>query len=428
MPKIAKTILGVLLAITLSAVFFFEMRYAFGILKDKMLSDVTELSQISRDAGTASVSIRAVTTYPEIEGTAPFGSVIPLYGYGVKVQLDGRSSENTSEATNTYKYTEAESQSEHMFTVEAFEEKRSDFITAVDDYFHDSPYGIFDTYGITYDPTTLELYQQTTTKGKVPMVYNQATLTYYMFIPTDDNFLVATASDPFLITDSLTTSVFGDPSEDPMTKHTYSEYEKLAAENTIRKLMEEATNGSDEDDTIVINNPYADDYDGNGSATSSGSTSSGETGSADAYTSPSDNNLRAQLASYANYDWKKDGTADGTTLKISTTSQAAKDSQWSFTETTYSFSYAGLRIQNMSGQRKSTSFTIEAEITNELKTPRPFVVVVKYINDAGDLLGVDVIDSRSEPLDGESFRKISSTVSSAEVAISEATAVQFEVY
>lgn len=406
-----RLILGILLAVILSIATIVEFRFGFKLLSEKLLADTDSLALISKSAGTASVSINELNTFPEIEGVYELGDVITLYDYGLKLQLDGKLADRSRDEYGVYKYTEAESNQTRTLTVEAFKDRRSEFIEAYDGYFYTEPYKLLDVYGISYDTSTIQLYQQTYSKFTVPMLYNTATLTYYAFLPTDNNFLVVTAQDPFGLTDDKVTEEFGNPSENPMRKHTYSWYEKTAAENTIAALA----------GGVDVTSGYNDSNNG----TQQGSTNEG---SSAAYTSSSDNNIRAQLASYASYAWKRDGTADGTTMTISTTSNAAKESQWSFTETTYSYSYAGLRIQNMSGSRKSSSFTIEAEIINELKTERPYVVVVKFINESDELLGVDVIDMRDSPLGGESFRKFTSTVSSSEVAISEATAVQFEIY
>jgi hypothetical protein len=251
-------------------------------------------------------------------------------------------------------------------------------------------------------------YQDSYIDGNYPVLYNEAAALYYMLIDCEDSYYVVSAPDPFVLTTEKVTAHFGDPSEDPQLDHNYNTYETLAAENTIRELLE-----SGDDENVSIDNPYV---------------STDISGSHDTYTSEDDDKIREQMLALGNYNWKKDGTADGTNLVIDVTSQTAKASQWDITASTYSYEMNGLRISMLSGSRSNTTFQISGNINNTLNSERPYVLVVKLLDSSGNLLSLKVIDCRTSPIAASGVTTFSTSVSSTEADVASITAVQFEVY
>ena len=404
-----KTILGILLSVFLTIIFIFEVSTAFRILHDKMLSNTDALTNLSKQHGSATVSIDNPAVYPAIEDIAPTGDVIAISNSTLKVRINGVLTDDARKDYGVYKYADSENSQSKTFNVNFYSNDKAVLDDAYNEYFYGDPYALFAALGLTYQPTALTLYQQDYRDAVIPVIYNAASSMYFAFVPTDDSFLVMSCVDPFVLSTDKVTVHYGDPHNNPMLEHTYSDYEVLAAENQLRKLAEKALHGEDKD----IDNPY---------------TSSGTVGTSETYTSRADNNLRAQMVSYADYKWSRTGIADGTSMYIDTTSEKAKESEWKLTSTTYAYSYAGLSLMTLSGERSNTSLKIGGNIANTLTSERPYVIVVKYVNDARELLGLQVLDCREQPLKGNGYMAFMSTVYSSDVPIEEVTAVQFEIY
>lgn len=403
---------GILGAIVMLIVFIMELRIGFNIFERKILNDTDALATISKNAGSASVSIDQPFAYPELEGVDPDGDVIKLGDVDLKVKLNGTYTDSSRESFGVYKYAQAGTNQSMTLTVEHRKENFAEMEDAYKEYIYGDSSVLPQVAGIVLEQSAAQFYQQSYREFTVPVVYSEGTLTYTAFVPLEDEFLVLSAKDPFYISTDKISVHYGDPAQDPMRAHTYSDYEELASINQIRVLLENKI--KDEDGALDdLENPYK---------------SEGVVGTADTYTSRADNTTRAQLVSYGDYKWEENGTAAGTSMMIDTTSVRAKQSEWKLTETVYSYSYVGLQLLNLTGQRTSSMLTISGNIMNELDTERPYVIVVKFIGESDNLLGLSVIDCREKPLLASAHAEFSTSVTATDVKISDVVAVQFDIY
>lgn len=396
----------------MTIVFIMELRIGFNIFERKILNDTDKLTTISKNAGSASVSIDQPYSYPEIEGVDPEGDVIKLSDIDLKVKLNGTYTDSSRESFGVYKYAQAGTNQSMTLTVEHRKENFEELKSAYTDYIYGDTSVLPQVAGIVLEQTAAQFYQQSYREFTVPIIYSEGTLTYTAFVPLEDEFIVLSAKDPFYISTDKVSVHYGDPAQDPMRSHTYSDYEELASINQIRVLLENKV--KDEEGALDdLENPYK----GNGVV-----------GTADTYTSRADNTTRAQLVSYGDYKWEENGTAAGTSMMIDTTSVRAKQSEWKLTETVYSYSYVGLQLLNLTGQRTSSMLTISGNIMNELDTERPYVIVVEFIGESDNLLGLSVIDCREKPLLASAHAEFSTSVTATDVKIGDVVAVQFDIY
>lgn len=393
-------------------VFIMELRIGFNIFERKILNDTDQLTTISKRAGSASVSIDQPFQYPEIEGVDPEGDIIKLNDVDLKVKLNGTYTDSSRESFGVYKYAQSGTNQSMTLTVEHKKENFEEMKDAYTEYIYGDSSLLPQVAGIVLEQTAAQFYQQSYREFTIPVVYSEGTLMYTAFVPLEDEFIVLSAKDPFYISTDKISVHYGDPTQNPMRSHTYSDYEELASINQIRVLLENKV--KDEEGVLDdLENPYQ---------------SSGVVGTADTYTSRADNTTRAQLVSYGDYKWEENGTAAGTSMMIDTTSVRAKQSEWKLTETVYSYSYVGLQLLNLTGQRTSSMLTISGNIMNELNTERPYVIVVKFIGESDNLLGLSVIDCREKPLLASAHAEFSTSVSATDVKISDVVAVQFDIY
>lgn len=403
---------GILAAILMTVVFVFELRIGFNIFERKMLADTDELTLISKQAGSASVSIDTPATYEEISGVDPEGDIIRLKDSDLKLQINGTYTDTDRDSYGIYKYAQSETKQAMTLTVEHHQQDFEAMEEAYNAYIYGDRMALANAASIALEESAAKFMIQTYREGNIPFVYSEGTKTYTAFVPQEDEFIVISAKDPFYVSSGKVSVHYGDPSQDPQLLHTYSDYEELASINQIRMLLE--TKVKDENGVLDdIESPYK---------------SSGVVGTADTYTSRADNATRAQLVSYADYKWEENGTATGTSMMIDTTSVRAKQSEWVLTSTVYSYSYAGLQLLNLSGQRTSSNLTISGSIMNELESERPYVIVVKYIGESDNLLGLTVIDCREEPLAASAHTEFSTSVQATDVKIEDVVAVQFDIY
>lgn len=252
----------------------------------------------------------------------------------------------------------------------------------------------------------LTCYQQDTSDGSIAVVYNDANSHYYMFVPLTEFYICIDSEEMLYYTTDTRTVIFGNPADDPMTYHTYSMYEMTAMQNTINEL----TDGEVDMDLSTLPTDVQ-----------SGSTT---------YTSEADNETRRQMLQYATFNWNEDGTADGTSLVIDTTSETAKASEWILTSSSsYSFTDNSIKLHSLRAARNTETFTVEGKVTNQLSYERPYVLVIKFLNSDGGLLGVGVIDKRSEPIEASNVADWEYVLSSdTGIDLQAITALQFEIY
>lgn len=409
-PTVRK-ILGVILSIALSILFYFEIKIGFEMLGDRITKETQQFTQMSHDVGTARVSIDEIFYYPETVYPVYYGDVIPIYNSKLRLQINGVITDMDAASSGVYRYSQDETEKATTLYIEDKSRMYDEYMDAYREYLDGNQDALMLAYGIQFDSDMIIPYEQSYKEFRVPIMFNEKSAMYYGFIPEGTSqFWVITCEDPFVLSLDKISAHFGDPVKNPMKNHTYSDYEVLAAENTLRSILESILQ---EEDGAIVSSPYQ---------------SGGVVGTADTYTSTSDNNIRKQMVSYADYKWDYSGQAAGTNLTIDTTSTKAIASEWVLTATTYSYQNAGLQLLNLHGSKSSTSMEISGNIMNTLSTERPYVIVVKYIDSARNLLGIDVLDNRQNSLMGNSYHTFTSTKYSTDFNLDEVNAVQFEIY
>lgn len=407
-----RLVVGIIGALLMTVIFVFEVRIGFNIFQRKILNDTEMLTQISKDKGSASVSIDQMATYPEVEGVDPEGDVIKLYNYDIKVKLNGVATDVTRDSYGVYKYAQSGTNAAMTLSVESYKSDKDKLMEAYDAYLYGYSMALPTAIGLALKEDAAKFLVQSYREGPIPIIYSEGTQIYTAFVPLEEDFIVLSAKDPFLLDTGKVSVHYGNPSEQPMLMHTYSDYEELASKNQIAAILENKIK-NENGELDAVDTPYQ---------------STAVVGTDDTYTSRADNTTRAQLVSYADYDWQEDGVAAGTSMMIDTTSVRAKESEWKLTETVYSYSYAGLQLMNLSGQRSSSTLTISGNIVNELESERPYVIVVKFIGEGDTLLGLNVVDGRETPLAASTFKEFSVSASSSDMDIANVVAVQFEIY
>lgn len=408
MSNSLKAILGTLLAFALMALIVFEIKTGFSMIGERKTNETSAFIEAAKSFGMNSVEIEEISVYDEIPEPEEEGDTIRLKDTNVRVKINGKQSAKQTESLNQITYKSLTNKISETITLEEKTSGIADLRNAVTSFWYGTPSELLTAYGMASDDSEIEYYQQSYKTGNIPVIFNIRTNTYYMFVDCDKTFIVISCDEPFMVTDGVVTAKYGDPKKDVMKSHTYSKYEEFAAENTRRELLEKA----EVEDT---ENPYKE----------------GDViGTSDTYTSKKDNQMRDQLVSYTKFEWKEDGTCKNTTTKIDCTSEEAKKSEWVLTQTTYSYSHAGLTLSNLSAKRSSTEFSLSGNINNTLDAERPYVIVVKFMGENDALLGLKVIDKRNKPLEKKGVATFETTATSEKDKIDTAkiVAVQFELY
>lgn len=411
MNKTLKTILGIVGTIALCLVIFLEGKYLFSVFttRNNALYDATVI--LANDKAQANVSIDRVYTFDEITLPDSTGDVIDVEGIIDNVKLSGLLVDTSDSYAGFVSYTD-DKHNTHKLSIESKTVNLEVYQEGILDYWNIGKYEkLLSAYGITYQPENITMFQQSFNGERVPVIYNSASNTYYMFVDADVVMYVISSDLPFMLSDDMVTVHFSNPSVEVLRSHNYSMYELTAAKNTQNELKEKEKDKDKPDKTP--------EYE-----------SSGVVGTSDTYTSPADDSLRKEMASYANYEWDRNGEADGTTLTIDFTSEEAKKSQWTLTDTTYSYNRAGLAVNAVSATRGDDSFEVSCNVNNTIDTERPFVLVLKYLDSDNKLLGVSVLDYRAKPISSKGAALCRKTITKEDIGTScnNISAVQFEVY
>ena len=133
---------------------------------------------------------------------------------------------------------------------------------------------------------------------------------------------------------------------------------------------------------------------------------------------------RDSIVSYANCVWNADGTSSNSSLKIDLTSTSAKASEWVLKSehTSYTYTDSGLNLTGLNGMRDSTAglFELSGKIQNLENYSRPYALAIMFMDSNGQLLGVKVVDGRTNPIEangvGEFSVRISKTVDKINVS------------
>lgn len=401
-----KKVLGVIAAISLSIVILFEVLFLIlGVLLkknidtlgDAFISATDQLDSMVEQA----VSIRRQDGPEEIYDNGK-GDVVKFNNY--KFRVAGKLM-STDTIPNGYADYLTEDGDKHTVTMQVCYGTEG-LLAALELYF-EGDYSLISTYlPVTVLEENIEYYMQDTPDGVIAEMYNAGDSKWYMYIPMGDTYMLLTAEDKLAFSREAETVLFGDPSSDVMSSHTYSMYETTAIENTRNML----TDGSYDSSNEHINTEV--------------------TGTAATYTSPADNEKRKQMVNMQNYSWNSDGTSDDTNMTVDLTSTTAKASEWVLTASSpYAFADNALRLHTLKAVRNAETFTLSGKLTNQITAERPYAIVIKFLNSDNELLGLRVIDKRNEPIPANDVADWSYVLSSdSGIALGEINAVQFEIY
>lgn len=412
---IKEAVFNLIICIVLCITIFMEFKTGFGMIEKRTMDSVSVFTTAAASGGKANVSIDEVMDYPAIPFEAYEGDVLRLGSYDIKLKISGEITDTSSSAYGYYYYKNTEDVEQCTLSVQ----KVSNDIARDREAFQQFWYGNTDpiTERVSFGTAgTLEFYQDTNTVGKRIAAHNDGNGLWYMVCElgdTADSYLLISAPDPFITTYERPSVKFGDPAITVMTQHAYSSYETSAAEAKLKAIQNGGSGGDDEDDGIVENPYYTGDVSGSHST----------------FTSTDDMMIRNEMLGYAQHNWDENGIADDTSNQIDITSEEAKKSEWSLTETTYAYVSNSLKISMLQGSRSATIFNLSGNINNTLDAERPFVLVVKFIGN-GKLLGLKVIDRTGEPIDPEGVTTFNLEISklSDKIDVTKITAVQFEIY
>lgn len=414
MRKLNKFITGIfgqiILMVVLLLVIIVEVRAGFNMIYNREMQAVTVFNDAASSVGKARVSIDEVQTYTEVPFTYTEGDVVNVYtgdnSDPIKIQISGELTDDSYKEYGYYYYSDPDKISSTLTIM------TDDITEEIKSTIHDFWYG--DTTNMYKAMTkgnvtanALDYYQCSFVTGNAPVMYDETAGRYYMIVTHKDKYTVIQAPNPFILSDEKVTVHFGDPSMDVPLSHTYSDYETLAAENTIRELLDDS-----DDEETVIDNPYVSD----------------NTVTGDTYTTETDDKRREQMVKLGEYTWDVNGTSDQTTMTVDITSQNALKSQWLLTATTYTYENAGIKISGLSANRSTSAFKISGNVNNTLTTERPYVMVLKFIDNKGQLVGIKVLDYRTDKLAPEGVAAFSATIPASDMAIANIASVMFDIY
>lgn len=407
----SSTVPQIVLMIILVIVIILEIRGGFKMLYNREMEAVQVFNGIASSAGKARVSIDTVKTYEEIPFTYDQGDIISVkVGDNIdpiKIQVSGELTDNSYSDYGYYYYSDPDKVSATITVMT--DDLNEEVKKAVHDFWYGNTTDMYKTMtkgGVTSN--ALDYYQCSFVTGNAPVMYDENAKLYYMLVVSDTKYSVLQAPNPFRLSDEKVTVHFGDPSIDAPLEHTYSDYETLAAENTIRELLE----GDSDDENAVVDNPYKTD----------------ETAGAGDYTSDTDDKRRSQMVKLGEYNWDPNGMSTETTMTVDITSQEALQSQWLLTATTYTYENAGIKISGLTANRSASAFKISGNVNNTLSTERPYVMVLKFIDAQGKLVGIKVLDYRTEKLAPEGVAAFSATIPASDMSIASIASVMFDIY
>lgn len=397
--KIVQIVITILLLIGIFGEGFFACKFIANQYSTQTLASIQNARTLAR----ANISIVDLFAYPEAPVPDEAGDIIQIDK--LRVKINGNLTDSSNSEQGYYFYSTLEEKTSHVFTVIKKESEVLALQTAMASYFQDDATALVNLLPVDTIPENLTYYQQTHIEGTIPVIYDNASEAYYMFVDCTDKYYILHCKDPFVITKEKLTSKFPNAGTDPLITHKYNTYEVDAINNTRYAL----TDG---------------EYDGPMVETGTVKTV------AETYTDDTDNKIRSTLVSYGDYIWNADGTSDGTSALIDLTSSNAKASQWVLTETSYTFTNNGLTLNGLSAKRSSTEFDVTGKITNTLDSIRPYVIVIKYMDADNNLLGIQIYDGRSNKLDAKGMDDFTFTLESTNnqsIDITKITSVQFEI-
>jgi len=402
-----KKVLGILGIIFLVLIIAAEVVYGatmvFGIFGMQALSKVGKQGVDALFDATDSLVDNVNANAPSIIYDTGKGDVVKFNDYKFRI---GGTLMNTDTISQGYTEYLCDDGNIHSITSQTCY-GNEELLDAIDKYIQ-GDYELIKHYlPVTIQDENLQCYLQDTPDGVLAEVYDDGSQKWYMFVPMTDVYMLLTSDDMIMMSRDAETVIFGDPSVDVMSEHTYSMYEMQAVENT-RNALTDGSYVPTEDEEM-----------------------SGEvTGTSATYTSAADNETRKQMLNMANYSWKSDGTSEDTNMIVDLTSTTAKASEWVLTTSSpYAFTDNALRLHSLKAVRNAETFNVSGKLTNQLASERPYVIILKFLNANDELLGIRVLDKRNEkipPNDVADWAYVLSIDSG--ISIGDINALQFEIY
>ena len=411
-------IIDIILCIVLAAVIIFEIMFGVNTLKAKWLTDTSKIIDGSKNYGSSIGLVETAFSWPDAPEPDVSGDVVAIDENRFKIH--GTTSADTEIQANYVYYADLEdSSSKYVRYEEVLDTNKLDaFHNALVRYFSGDNGAFVDLLPVNTTDDSIIAYQQNFTDGAIPVMYDSMSENYFMFLDCGTSYYRLQCEDPFVVTDAKVTVHYASAADDPLLSHAWSTYEAGAIDNTRQSLMDGAGNKAYDSE-----NKYTD---------ANGNTYTGTSNikpSSTTYLSEADDQARALLVSYGNKIFNEQGLSDDGSGAIDISSIEALKSQWLLTETQYSYTDNGITINGLSGSRSSTSFEISGNATNALSSSRPWVLCIKFMGDGGKLLGVKVIDNRSNPIPAKGVSYFTMSLTPEEgIQFADIVALQFAVH
>lgn len=411
------------ICIILTVVIVFEIVTGFNMLKDKWKLDTSKIISSSTTYGQSLGLVETVFSWPDAPEPEARGDVISIDENRFKI--NGISSDDSYNTQPGYVYysTFETNLSRFVQFEEVLDSNKVDlFHNALVDYFSGNASAFLSIMSANMLEENIIAYQQNFTEGAVPVFWDEGTGRYYLLLDCVTSYYVVSSMDPILVTDASATVHYAKASDDPLTSHSWSTYEAGAIDNTRQALMD----SEDGEMTAYTQSNVGEVYtDSTGQNYTMESNTQSNT---QLYASEADEQARAVLVSYSNKEFDELGNALDGSCKLDISSTTAMRSQWLLTQTQYSFTDNGITINGLSGSRSSSAFEISGNASNTISSRRPWVLCVKFMGENNTLLGVRVVDNRSNPIpaDGVSYFTVNLD-SSDNIDFSKIVAIQFAV-
>lgn len=406
-----KLITQIITTVCLIAVIIAELFIGVRMVKQRSSYKTDSLISLAKTMGTPNTTIENNTWYEEVPEPED-GDVIKIGD--VRIKLSGEADDTSSNTSQYIIYADLETRNPIQFSYMEHTERFDLLSMAIANYFDNpaSTEGITKLLPVNVMPENLTFYQQSLADQNIPVVYDNASDCYYMFYPGKDYYYVFSSKKPFKITTDKVTVHYKDPNDDPLRSHTYSAYEVNAVENTLNAMDDEDKAGYD---GTVLSNTTPQDVANN-------------------YTTEAASNTRNTIVSYAGKKWNKDGTSVDGNYMIDLTSNDAKASEWVLKSehTSYSYTTDGLNLTGLQGKRDSAAgvFELSGKIQNLDKASRPYALAVIFVDSTGQLLGVKVVDNRTNPIEANGVSEFSVTANTAADGfdVADISSVMFKLY
>lgn len=427
-----KTLLDIAICLILGGLIAGEIVFGFKLLETKWAKDTELIIEQSAAIGKNIGLVDSVFSWDETPYPDDSGDIVAIDEN--KFKINGKSS-NTGSDSSGYVYYSSVDDSNASHYIEYSEVLDSGSVSSFHDalgkYFEGDLDVILPLLPVQAVDGNIKAYQQTFTDGAIPVLYDAGSGQYIMLLDCISSYYVLTCDEPFIVSDARVTMHYGNAADDPLTEHAWSTYEAGAIDNTRRALLDEdAALGSYTDPGTVTTNT---NQNGGGSYTDSNGdsyTPASEVAESSAlYVTPEDDAARELLVSYGSKTFSEDGTADDGSGAIDISSTSAVASQWVLTETQYSYTDYGITLNGLSGRRTSTLFEINGSASNTISAARPWVLCIKFMGEDNKLLGVKVIDNRSNPIPADGVSDFTMQLGASDnIEFSDIVAVQFAVH